>query len=191
MYFFPATVSIRFINERRQGTVNRSLAGGAHYSEILAAYAITEFGVLILQTLLVYLILQYGFNIGVETTSSPVSALLVLGLCILQGLSGLSFGFFLTLICKQESEAATLIIAIIFPIFFVSGVLWPVEGMPYILQNLSPIFPMTLPTQALRSIMNRGWGVLHSQVWGGYFVSLAYIVGFSFFTYLRLKRNTM
>ncbi len=46
-----------------------------------------------------------------------------------------------------------------YPVLLLSGILWPVEGMPTHLQTISWYLPCTCACQALRDIMGRGWGV--------------------------------
>jgi ABC-type multidrug transport system permease subunit len=46
-----------------------------------------------------------------------------------------------------------------YPVLLLSGILWPVEGMPAVLQSISWYLPCTCACQAMRDIMSRGWGV--------------------------------
>lgn len=45
-----------------------------------------------------------------------------------------------------------------------SGVLWPLEGIPIGLRYVAYALPTTWAAEAMRSIMLRGWGMQHQQV---------------------------
>ncbi len=55
-----------------------------------------------------------------------------------------------------------------------SGVFWPIECLPYFLRIISNFGPLTLPIDALRSVMIRGWTIRYTQVLNGYLISLLY-----------------
>lgn len=185
LYFFPLTVSIRFITEKRQGTMERCFAGGTRSWELLISYAVSEFTLLLFQSCLVISILNFGFSL-IHCLSNLT---LVLTLCLTQGLSGLASGLLLALLLNDESQAAMSIIAIVFPSSFVSGILWPREGMSQVLQMISPFLPMTLPAEAIRSLMIRCWGIDHPNVWQGFIINVVYILGSFIITILLLKRR--
>ena len=60
------------------------------------------------------------------------------------------------------------------PLWIMSGVLWPLEAIPPYFRWISDLTPITLPLDALRSIMLRGWSYNRPVVFYGYLISLAY-----------------
>lgn len=185
LYFFPLTVSIRFISEKRHGTMERCIAGCIRPWEILISYAITELTLLIFQSIFVILIFHFVFSL----INCKSNITLVLTLCLVQGLSGLTSGLFLGLILDDESQASLAILAIVFPSAFISGILWPREGMPQFLHKISTFLPMTLPAEAMRSIMIRCWGIDHPNVWQGFIVNIIYVVCLFALTVIVLNRR--
>ncbi len=163
------------------------MAGGTQPYEILIAYAIPEAGVLVAQSLLIYIILHYGCLLGDSPFEPSFNFTLVLILCVAQGFSGLSAGLFLGVLLNDASQAAMTVIALIFPACFISGILWPSEGMPKILQYISLALPINLPGESLRSLMIRRWDIIHPSVWPGFVVVFGYISIFFFGTLLILK----
>lgn len=76
-------------------------------------------------------------------------------------------------------------------IFFTSGTLWPVEGMPTVVRKLLLANPTVLPIRSLRSIMLRGWSAAKFSVLVGYIVSavsclVQFAIGSLFFHYLNV-----
>ena len=63
-----------------------------------------------------------------------------------------------------------------YPNFLLSGIIWPIEGMPVFLQYLAFLLPQTSACEAMRSILSRGWNILWVQVYRGYLVTIAWTV---------------
>lgn len=67
-------------------------------------------------------------------------------------------------------------------IFFISGVFWPLEALPYYVRWFSRSMPFTVPGEAFRTVLIRKGapltyiypGILMSYVWLFVFVSLSY-----------------
>lgn len=75
-------------------------------------------------------------------------------------------------------------------ILFLSGILWPIEGMHWLLQYVVWSSPLTHATEAMRSIMLRGWGITQPVVYTGFFATMIWIVVYLSLTLvsLRLKK---
>lgn len=81
------------------------------------------------------------------------------------------------------------IIAIVFPSSFVTGILWPRERVPQVLQMINPLLPMTLPAEAMRSLMICCWGIGHPNVWQGFIFNAVYALGSFMVTILLLNER--
>lgn len=69
----------------------------------------------------------------------------------------------------------------------VVGVLWPVEAMPAVLKTVSHILPFTIPIDALRSIMKKGWDSTHMIVIDAYAISIAWSAVYILVSFYLLK----
>lgn len=63
-------------------------------------------------------------------------------------------------------------------LFVITPVIWSLEAKPMYLQSLSKLLPLTLPTEALRSILYRGWNLRSLDVLIGFSTLLAWILIF-------------
>lgn len=63
-----------------------------------------------------------------------------------------------------------------YPMIILCGLLWPLEGMPYILRKFALVLPFTIPTISVRNIMSKGWSITHYQVYIGYIVISVWII---------------
>lgn len=150
--------------------------------EILLGFGIPEVGIFIIQAVSSYAMVYYAYDCGLSPTKHFGKVLLILILLVLQGITGFSMGLTLGVICSQEAVASIIMLAFIFPNMLLSGMFWPREGMPIVLQAVSKVLPMTLPGETARAIMTRGWNFGHSHVWPGFAVTLAWISGTTLLT---------
>ena len=79
----------------------------------------------------------------------------------------MSFGFLISSLCDSQAVAMQLSIGSFYPCLLLSGILWPLEGMPGWLQVISMFLPNTMACQAMRDIMLRGWDIFHQEVYLG------------------------
>uniref|UniRef100_A0A0N7ZJC7 ABC transporter G family member n=1 Tax=Daphnia magna TaxID=35525 RepID=A0A0N7ZJC7_9CRUS len=162
-----------FITERKQGLLDRSLVAGVKMPEILLSYLINQFTVLIGQTALVFVVMLSVFNIPCQGNLA-VAVLITL----LQGLVGISFGLLISTGCDNEMGALSLSQASFLPLLVISGICWPIEGMPLYLRKVAYVMPLTYAIESVRCIFSRGWGVEKSNVYAGILVSFAWIFAF-------------
>lgn len=146
---------------------------GVSPGEILSSHVITQFFVMCGQTALVLIFMILVFK--VECRGNIV---LVIFITILQGLCGMCFGFVISAICELERNAIQLALGSFYPTLLLSGVIWPIEGMPYVLRCISTFLPLTLATTALRSMMTRGWNLDEPDVYYGFLSTIVWIVLF-------------
>lgn len=76
-----------------------------------------------------------------------------------------------------------------YPMIILCGLLWPLEGMPQALRTLAYAFPFTVPTMAIRNVLEKGWTLDHPQVYTGFIVILAWIVGIFTLCLIGLRRH--
>lgn len=113
----------------RQGLLDRSWVAGVTPFEILFSHVVTQFVVMCGQTALVLIFMILVFEI---TCNGDIFSVIVLTL--LQGMCGMCFGFVISAICELERNAIQLALGSFYPTLLLSGVIWPIEGMPFILK---------------------------------------------------------
>lgn len=97
--------------------------------EILFSHVITQFVVMCGQTALVLLFMLVVFEVSCEGDIFSV-----IMLTLLQGMCGMCFGFVISAICELERNAIQLALGSFYPTLLLSGVIWPIEGMPVVLR---------------------------------------------------------
>ncbi|GAA6077898.1 ABC transporter G family member 23 isoform X1, partial [Tachysurus ichikawai] len=106
------------------------------------------------------------------------------------GVTGISFGLVISSAIDDEQSANQAALGIFYPNLIISGVIWPVECIPYPLRYLSLVLPQTYASEALRCIMYRGWGLSRMMVWRGFAVTLGWNTFFLILATIILKLRT-
>lgn len=177
-----ALTSSALIVERTEGLLDRSWVAGVTPFEVLFSHVITQFVVMCGQTALVLIFMIVVFQVECRGDIG-----LVITLTLLQGLCGMCFGFVISACCELERNAIQLALGSFYPTLLLSGVIWPVEGMPILLQYISSILPLTMATTSLRSILTRGWNLYEPDVYLGFISSITWILLFLTISMLVLK----
>jgi ABC-2 type transport system permease protein len=84
---------------------------------------------------------------------------LVFGLLLLGVFSFVGLGIVMTSITSDQQTATMLMTTLMFPMMFLSGVFFPIQQMPWYMQDISKALPLTYATDALRRVMVLGAGI--------------------------------
>jgi ABC-2 type transport system permease protein len=82
--------------------------------------------------------------------------LLVFGLLLLGIFSFVGLGIVITSFTKDQETAQMLMMTLMFPMMFLSGVFFPIQQMPWFMQSISKFLPLTYAADALRKVMVLG-----------------------------------
>lgn len=165
--------SLSFVDERKSGLYDRSWVSGVTSFQVLVSHVLTQSIVLVAQVLV---ILIFTFLIFEIPSRGPF--ILVIAIALLQGVCGMSFGLLISSVAYDEATAVMLAMSAFFPNLILCGIVWPIEGQPHFMRYFSLCLPQTMPTEALRAILSRGWGLESSLVWTGFLVTFGWIAFF-------------
>lgn len=165
--------ALAFILEKRDGLLERSLVSGVTTSQILVAHASVQVVVMITQ---ISLVLAFTFFVFDIPSNGPFFWVILL--ILLQGCTGMSFGLLVSALCDEENTAVMMLVGTFYTNLILAGIIWPLEAMPRWLRWVSYMQPQTLPTEALRNILSRGWGIGESGVYLGFVVTVGWLVVF-------------
>jgi ABC-2 type transport system permease protein len=97
--------------------------------------------------------------VGLFGVTIQGSILLVFGLLLLGIFSFVGLGIVITSFTKDQETAQMLMMTLMFPMMFLSGVFFPIQSMPWYMQDVSKFLPLTYASQALRKVMVLGAGI--------------------------------
>ena len=97
--------------------------------------------------------------IGIFGVTIQGSILLVFALLLLGVFSFVGLGIVITSFTKDQETAQMLMMTLMFPMMFLSGVFFPIAQMPWYMQDISKFLPLTYASDALRKVMVLGAGI--------------------------------
>ncbi|XP_054152932.1 ABC transporter G family member 20-like [Oppia nitens] len=174
IYFMAlGLTAMTLVIERKEGLMERSIVAGLKLTEILVAQVIVQFFIVTLQTILLMI-----FTFLVFEVPNNGNILYVIVLVLMQGVAGMSFGLLISAFCKTENSTIMVALGCFYPFLLISGIIWPLEGMPYELRLVSYCLPQTLAIIALRNIMLKGYHIGYMWVFLGYLSTIAWMAIF-------------
>uniref|UniRef100_A0A1B6KFR7 Uncharacterized protein n=4 Tax=Graphocephala atropunctata TaxID=36148 RepID=A0A1B6KFR7_9HEMI len=182
-FYLPMMFTVgAILMEKMQGLMERSLVAGTTLVELLVTHVLVQMIVLAIQTLLMMIVCFVIFD-------NPMvgSLTLLCFLLFLIGMSGMCYGFMVSVFCDSDTAATFMGLGSFFPLSMLSGMVWPMEGMHYVLKSVGWLLPLTLSTEAFRGISARAWGLSHPAVYRGFLSCLGWIVYFMLITVLIVK----
>jgi len=85
--------------------------------------------------------------------------LLVIFLVLLTVFSFVGLGILITSFTDREETATMVMMTLMFPMMFLSGVFFPLQQMPWYMQDFAHFLPLTYATTAMRKVMVLGAGL--------------------------------
>ncbi|KAJ8405118.1 hypothetical protein AAFF_G00330390 [Aldrovandia affinis] len=184
-YLAVGLTALSFVLERKEGLLDRCWVAGVSSLETMLAHLFSQLFVISIQIILLLLFILLVFKIPNEG-----SLALVIALIVLQGVTGISFGLVISAAIDDEQSANQAALGIFYPNLILSGIIWPVECIPYPLRYISLALPQTYASEALRCIMYRGWDLSRMMVWRGFAVTLGWNTFFLILATVILKLRT-
>lgn len=146
----PAAIS----QEKEVGTMDGMMVAPINRLSIILGKTLGQTVRGLLQGVVILALAVWLFGVTIEG-----SVLLVFGLLILGVFSFVGLGIVITSFAKDQQTATMLITTLIFPMMFLSGVFFPIQQMPWYMQMISRVLPLTYATDAMRKVMVLGAGV--------------------------------
>ncbi len=143
----PAAIS----QEREVGTLDGMMVAPINRLAVILGKTLAQMARGILQGTLILVLAILLFGVTVHGNILLVFALLLLGVFSFVGL-----GVVLTSFAKDQETAVMMMTTIMFPMMFLSGVFFPIEQMPWFMQSISKVLPLTYVADSLRKVMVLG-----------------------------------
>ena len=112
---------------------------------------------------MVQAVIIFGIAVGLFGVVVHGSWLLAIALVLLTVFSFVGLGILITSFADREETATMVMMTLMFPMMFLSGVFFPISQMPWYMQDIAQILPLTYATTALRKVMVLGAGI--TAVW--------------------------
>jgi ABC-2 type transport system permease protein len=140
--------------EKEIGTMDGMMVAPINRLSILLGKTAAQTARGLIQGLIILALAIGIFGVVVQGSILLVFALLLLGVFSFVGL-----GIVITSFTKDQETAQMLMMTLMFPMMFLSGVFFPIQQMPGFMQTIAHFLPLTYAADALRKVMVLGAGV--------------------------------
>jgi ABC-2 type transport system permease protein len=140
--------------EKEVGTMDGMMVAPINRLSIILGKALGQTARGLLQGFIIMALAIGLFGIAIHG-----SFLLVVGLLLLGVFSFVGLGIVMTSFAKDQETAQMMMMTLMFPMMFLSGVMFPIQQMPWYMQDIAKFLPLTYAADALRKVMVLGAGV--------------------------------
>jgi ABC-2 type transport system permease protein len=140
--------------EKEVGTLDGMMVAPINRLSIIVGKTLGQTARGLLQGVIILVLATVLFHVAIQG-----SILLVFGLLLLGVFSFVGLGIVITSFAKDQETAQMMMMTLMFPMMFLSGVFFPVQQMPWYMQDISRVLPLTYASQALRKVMVLGAGI--------------------------------
>lgn len=137
--------------EKDIGTLDGMLAAPIHRLSIILGKVMAQTIRGMTQGFIILLLAVILFSVVIQG-----NILLVIFLIILTVFSFVGLGILITSFTENEETATMVMMTLMFPMMFLSGVFFPLQQMPSYMQTFAHFLPLTYATTALRKVMVLG-----------------------------------
>ena len=164
--------------ERETGELARLFMTPTSVSTVIGGKIAAKLLIELVRALILIFMAVLLFQVSIKGGFLQTFIVLVIGALCFVG-----FGIMLSARTQTQEDYAQISLPFSMPMMFVSGVFYPIETMPWILQKLAYVFPLTYLNDAMRGIMLKG------QTLGDVWVDLVVLLGFTvLFFIIGVKR---
>jgi ABC-2 type transport system permease protein len=146
----PAAIS----QEKEIGTMDGMMVAPINRLSIILGKALGQTIRGLIQGMIILALAVTLFGVTIHGSIPLVFGLLLLGVFAFVGL-----GVVITSVAKDQETATMMMMTLMFPMMFLSGVLFPIQQMPWYMQAISKFLPLTYAADALRKVMVLGAGI--------------------------------
>jgi drug efflux transport system permease protein len=176
-------MAVSVVREREKGTLEALIVSPIRRWELLLGKIIPNLVVAYGQMTMALIVAHYVFDVPIR---GSLTLLYVLAAAFMLGTLGV--GIFLSAVSRTVPQAMQLTFLTFLPSIYLSGLLFPIEGMPLAAQYLSTVIPLTYFLRIVRGIVLKGVGF--SYLWPSLIPLM--IFGVTIFTLAVLKfRKTL
>ena len=140
--------------EKEVGTLDGMMVAPINRLSIILGKTLGQTARGLLQGTIILVMATVLFHVTIQGSILLVFALRLLGVFSFVGL-----GIVITSFAKDQETAQMMMMTLMFPMMFLSGVFFPIQQMPWYMQDISRVLPLTYASQALRKVMVLGAGI--------------------------------
>jgi len=143
------------VREREQGTMEQLLVTPVHPLGLMLGKVTPYLFVALADTAMILALMRFAFGVPIRGSLVLLFAIMVLYLAAL-----LALGLYISTTAATQQEAQQKVQMLFLPSIFLSGYLFPLNGMPIVLQVIGQLLPTTHMVAIMRGIVLRDAGAV-------------------------------
>ena len=168
--------------ERETGELARLFMTPTSVSTVIGGKITAKLLIELVRALILILMAIILFNVSIKGGILQTFIVLIFGALCFVG-----FGIMLSSRTQTQEDYIQMSLPLSMPMMFISGVFYPIETMPWILQKLAYIFPLTYLNDAMHAVMLKGQSL--GDVWFDLVVLLGYTLIFFIIGVKKFNRD--
>ena len=162
--------SIPLVADREKLILKRLSATPLKRWQLVGSNVLMRLLIAIAQTVIIVAVGSLAFDVEIAG-----SFFLIGGFVILGSLTFIALGYVIASFAKTEDAANGMTSVIQFPMMFLSGTFFPIDGFPPLLKAFAHVLPLTYLSDALRQVMVGGAPI--APLWTCFAVLAVFLVG--------------
>ncbi|MDA1372961.1 MAG: ABC transporter permease [Proteobacteria bacterium] len=143
------------VEYRRKGILKRLFVTPIQPKDFIAAIVLARMSIVLLQLTVLVAFAVFVLDVSIVGNFAAFYFLIILGTFIF-----LNLGFCLGSVAKTQQAVMAVGNIVIFPQIFLSGVFYPIESMPALIQPIAYVLPLSFISTGMRDIANEGASLL-------------------------------
>lgn len=143
------------VEYRRKGILKRLFVTPIKPSDFITAIVLARMAIVLIQLTVLILFAVTVLDVRIVGNFASFYLMVILGTFIF-----LCLGFCLGSVAKTQQAVMAVGNIVIFPQIFLSGVFYPIESMPELIQPIAQLLPLSFVATAMREIANNGASLL-------------------------------
>ncbi|XP_060878331.1 ABC transporter G family member 23-like [Metopolophium dirhodum] len=173
-FYFPSVFVVSvMMSEKMDGLLSRSMFAGVKILELIISMLCITTVLLLLQTSSSCFISYFLFLNPIQITNGMFVYVLLL---LLLGWIGFLFGLLTAVISTTKLGGVYIITGSSMTQFILSGAIWPLEGQPQLLRQVSKLLPIRLVGNIMNDIAIKGWTLDHPSIITGTSMTVLYTI---------------
>lgn len=140
--------------ERERGELARLFMTPTSISSVISGKIISQVVKEMIRAIILIIAAMLLFNVVING-----SMLLLILVMLISVLCFVGFGMMISSTAKTQEDYIQIVMPIAMPMMFICGVFFPKETMPWLLQKISYLLPLTYADDAFRAVMLQGAGL--------------------------------
>ena len=183
MMMSATLTSLTIVSEKEEGTMEALVVSPVTKNELMLGKILPYVIIALLDVLLVVVVGSLWFGVPIKG-----SLLLLFGSSIIFLLGTMGIGLLISVNARSSQEAILIaLLATMLPTILLSGFIFPIENMPWILQGISFLIPVRYFLVVLRGIFLKGIGLKY--LWGDLLLLSLFTFFIIFISSARFKKR--